>query len=234
QRLAGRAAGAVSLGPELCGEPAQVDWLPLHGWGRGSVRSAAAGGCPAVHALVAGPVADSDGAAFGAGWGVGIDDECQLLRRAGVAVSGRFGRWGRWLGRRHRGGGRGRGLCRLTRRGVATQYADSFLVLGVQESAGQPAEDVVDDRLGDGDLRVLREAAWLEAHVAELVDHGAEGNPVLERHRGLESEGVHQAGDGRTLFGHCQEDLAGGAIVIEADGHVALVALDVELVGERA
>src|SRR5437763_13581050 len=95
--------------------------------------SAAAGCGAAVHALVAGAAADGERAAFGAGRGVGVDDERQLLRRGGVAVGGR--------GRLLRLAGRQGGLQR--RRRLATEDADGVLVLLIQEAAGQPAEHIV-------------------------------------------------------------------------------------------
>ena len=44
---------------------------------------------------------------------------------------------------------------------------------------------------------------------------------------------VHQAADRRAFLGHRDEQLAGPAVGIEADGDVALVARDVELVGDE-
>jgi hypothetical protein len=45
----------------------------------------------------------------------------------------------------------------------------------------QPAEDVVHDALGDGDLRVAGEARRLKARVAELFAHQLHGDAVLQR-----------------------------------------------------
>ena len=45
----------------------------------------------------------------------------------------------------------------------------------------EPAEDVVDDRLGDRDLLVAGEAGRLEPDVGELVDEVLERHAVLER-----------------------------------------------------
>ena len=46
------------------------------------------------------------------------------------------------------------------------------------------------------------------------------------------AEGVHQAADRGAFLGHRDEQLAGAAVGEEADGDVALVAVDVELVGD--
>ena len=45
-------------------------------------------------------------------------------------------------------------------------------------------------------------------------------------------EGVHQAGDGGTFLGHLDEDFARLAGGVEANGDVALMAGDGELVGD--
>src|SRR6185437_6804924 len=55
---------------------------------------------------------------------------------------------------------------------------------------------------------------------------------VLEAERGGGGEGVHEAGDGGAFFGHADEDLAGLAVGVEADGDVALVAANGEFVGD--
>src|SRR5438105_3031121 len=56
-----------------------------------------------------------------------------------------------------------------------------ILVLDRQEVARHPAEDVVHDRFRDRDLFVLGESRWLEAHMAELVDHEFERHAELQR-----------------------------------------------------
>src|SRR5206468_4201588 len=106
-----------------------------------------------------------------------------------------------------------------------------LLVLG-QELRRQPSEDVVDDRLGDRDLGVVGEARGLEADVAELVDQDLKRHAVLQGHRHGGGEAVHQAGDDTSFFGHYQEDLAGLTVLVHADGDVAVVTGDGELVGD--
>lgn len=56
---------------------------------------------------------------------------------------------------------------------------------------------------------------------------------MLECEAESPAEGLAHPGDGGALLGHFDEYLAGHTIVVEADGEVALVACDVELVGER-
>ena len=83
------------------------------------------------------------------------------------------------------------------------------------------------------DLRVPGEARRLEARVRELVDQELQRHAVLQRQRGRGGEAVHQAGDGRAFLGHGDEDLARRAVLVHADGDVALVAADRELVRDR-
>ena len=111
--------------------------------------------------------------------------------------------------------------------------AERDLLLGGEEARPEPAEDVVHEGLGDRDLLVAGEAARLEPDVGELVDEVAQRHAVLERDADGRREGVHQAADRGAFLGHLEEDLAGLAVRVEADGDVALVAGDVELVGDR-
>ena len=59
------------------------------------------------------------------------------------------------------------------------------------------------------------------------------GTPCCSAMETAQSEAVHQAADGGTFLGHGDEDLARLAVGIEADGDVALVSADVELVRDR-
>ena len=68
--------------------------------------------------------------------------------------------------------------------------------------------------------------------MGELLDQDLERYPVLQGQRDGGGEGVHQPGDGAPFLGHHQEDLARSSVRIDADRDVALVALDVELVGD--
>ena len=108
-----------------------------------------------------------------------------------------------------------------------------ILRLGRQELRREPAEDVVDDRLREADLRVARHSRRLESHVAELVDERLQRDAVLQRVRDRLRERVGEAGDRRSFLRHHEEDLAGLAVLEETDGDIALVSGDVELVGDR-
>ena len=93
-----------------------------------------------------------------------------------------------------------------------------------EEAQIEPAEDVVHEALGVADLRIAGPAGGLEAGVGEFLAEHLEGNAMLQGDGDGGGEGVHQAGDGGTLLGHLDEDFAGLAGGVEADGDVALVA----------
>ena len=125
------------------------------------------------------------------------------------------------LARRIRGG--------ETRLHLGGQDARLLLLVGRQELLAHPAEDVVDDRLRDADVGVVRHPRRLEAHVAELRDVHLERHAVLEAERDGDHERVHQAGEGRALLRDVDEDVARRAVVEQADVDVALVLADLEL-----
>ena len=118
--------------------------------------------------------------------------------------------------------------------GSCLDHADFLLGFVVEELAGEPAENIIHDRLRHRDVGVLGESRGLEAHMAELVDQSPERHAVLQRDGNRRGEGVHQAGDGRAFLRHRDEDLAGLAVFIHSGGDVALVAGDIELVSDRA
>ena len=120
------------------------------------------------------------------------------------------------------------GAGRLSRRHVGVG-----LSITGQEGDAQPAEDVIHDALGDADIGVLGMPHRLEARVRELVHVHFQRHAVLQAHRHGRAEAIHQAADGAPLFGHRDEHLARPAIVVQADGDVAFVPGDAELVGDR-
>ncbi len=134
------------------------------------------------------------------------------------------------------GGGRGRafGFYFWFRLGGGTRFALGGVggAVAGDEFHRQPAEDVIDQALGDGDFGVAGHAAGLEADVLEFSDQGFDGHAVLQADGDQRGDGVHQAADGGAFLGHADEDFAGLAVVVEADGDVAFVAGDVELVGD--
>ena len=72
-------------------------------------------------------------------------------------------------------------------------------------------------------LGILAPAAGLEAGVRELFAEQLERHAVLQGDGDGQGEAVHQAADGGAFLGHGDEDFAGLAVGIEADGDVALV-----------
>lgn len=194
---------------------------------------------PAVQALVASPVAHHDRAAVAAAGSVLLVAErgsvagvgaVRVLRRGDDGGSGEGG-YERGVFLRQRGyvgdgfGDGGRGV-------FAEDYSGVGLAFAVEELRREPFEDVVHDRFGHGDFGVFGEAARFESRVGEFVDQEVQRDAVLEGERGHGGEAVHEAGDRAAFLGHGDEDLAGGAVLVLADGDVALVAADGELVGD--
>ncbi|MCK7518728.1 MAG: hypothetical protein MZV64_13900 [Ignavibacteriales bacterium] len=117
----------------------------------------------------------------------------------------------------------------------ATLTPSAVLRVGREELGGQPPEHVVDDRLGDRDLAGCSvkpdgsKRMWLN-----LSTRTCSGTPYCSaqrdrraRRRPSRPEIVEPS------LAIVEEDLARHAVLVEADGDVALVAADVELVGDR-
>src|SRR2546427_2182024 len=174
---------------------------------------------PAVQALVAGAVADHQGAAFEADGGVTVlnIDEGAFLGRLCYAA----GDWRRGLNLQ---GGQGR---------FFDLDAEGSGFFRGQELRREVAEDVIHDRFCVRDLRIRCETGGLEARVAELIDEDLQWNPVLQRHRAGCGEAVHDAGKRRSFLGHHDENLAGGPVLVLADGEIAFVAGHAEFMRER-
>ena len=59
------------------------------------------------------------------------------------------------------------------------------------------------------------------------------GTPCCKASETAVANESHEAGDRRALLGHADEDLAGRAVLVHADVDVAVVAGDLELMGQR-
>src|SRR3954454_4600166 len=181
--------------------------------------SAAARARPAVAAGVAGAGPYHPAAAAAALDRVlPVVEERRLARRSELDRLRRAVRWGIGLGE--------------PRADLEREDPRLLLLFDRQELLPEPAEDVVDDRLRGADVRVVREAARLEAHVAELRDVDLERDAVLESERDGDHERVHQPGEGCSLLRDVHEDVARGAVVVHADVDVALVLADAELAAD--
>src|SRR5690606_17257226 len=101
--------------------------------------------------------------------------------------------------------------------------------LGLEEAC-----DVVEDARRFGNVRVGGGAHRFEPHVAETIDRVLEREAELEGETERPAETLDQAGERGPLLGDLDEDLAGTAIFEEADGEVALVPPDAELVRHRS
>src|SRR2546427_2661232 len=174
---------------------------------------------PAVQALVAGAVADHQGAAFEANWGVTVFDidEGAFLGRLCYAA----GDWRRGLNLQ---GGQGR---------FFDLDAEGSGFFRGQELRREVPEDVIHDRFCVRDLRIRGETGGLEARVAELIDEDLQWNAVLQRHRAGCREAVHDAGKRRSFLGHHDENLARRPVFIHTDREIALMAGHAELMRQR-
>src|ERR1700694_5486340 len=181
----------------------------------------AAGVCAAVSARVARARSDHPASALCA-----LDCVFPRVEQGGLA------RW--WGVERLRRRLRARGAVALRSAGfhLWRQDPDLLLLIRREELLAHPPEHVVDDRLRDSDVRIVRLAARLEAHVRELRDIDLERNAVLEAQRDRDHERVHEARQGRALLGDVHEDVARGAVLVEADVDVALVVADAELAAD--
>src|SRR5580698_4011734 len=103
------------------------------------------------------------------------------------------------------------------------EAGEEVVLVARQEADLHPAEEVVHDGLGVADLLVAGPAGGLEAGVGELLAEHTQRYAVLEGKRDSRGEGVHESGDGGAFLGHADEDLAGGAVGVEAYGDIALV-----------
>ena len=78
---------------------------------------------------------------------------------------------------------------------------------------------------------IVGHAGRLEAHAGERLDEGAQRHAVLQAVADRDGEGVHDPGEGRALLRDPEEDLAGPAVVVLADGDEALAVGHPELEG---
>ncbi len=159
------------------------------------------------------------------------------LARLGDRLCWSSGRAGRFRSG-SRGFAAGRRLGQLVAKLRAAFFAAAqqtfvrFAVAG-QEGDAHPAEDVIDHALGDANVGVLGVPHRLEAGVRELIHEHFQRHAVLQAHRNGRAEHVHQAADRAAFFGHVDEQLAGAAVVVQADGQVTFVPGHAELVRDR-
>ena len=108
-----------------------------------------------------------------------------------------------------------------------------LLAIASQERQTHPAEDVVDNTLGDPDVGIGGMAIGFEPGMAELIDQDFQGDAVLQGQGDCRTETIHQTADGATFFGHGDEDFAWPTVWVESYVDVAFMPGDAELVGHR-
>ena len=92
--------------------------------------------------------------------------------------------------------------------------------------------EVVEDGLSLGDIGVGGGAHGFESHALEASDGLLDGQAVLEGEAEGAAVALDQARECGAFFGHFDEDLAGLSVFEEADGQVALLPHDLELMGD--
>ncbi len=109
---------------------------------------------------------------------------------------------------------------RLNRRG----WGCSSRIAG-DELTAHPAEDIVNQTLGERDILVGGHPAGLEAGLTDFFTSVISGTPYC-RAWIPGADDIHQAANGAAFFGHGDKQFAGLPVFIQADGQIALVAGD--------
>src|SRR5688572_10306555 len=203
------------------------------------LTSAAAHRIPAVQALVAGAVADGDVPAAVAHGGIAHHLFELRIERPAVALV-----IGRGQGRTFDLDGLGCDLERNQARNgrifnragaLRLRRLDLGAVVALQVLHAEHAEDVVDDRGRELDVRVTGDhPVRLEARERELLDELLERYAVLQTDRHRHREAVHQRAEGSPLLVHVDEDLAECAVLVLAGAQEHLVPADVGFLREAS
>lgn len=120
--------------------------------------------------------------------------------------------------RRGRWGHADSGELTLSRGGLGQLVGVLYMhqVVAVEVLVGEDAEDIVEHRGGRLDVRMVHDAAGLEAGEDKLVDIFLQGHAVLQAYRHRDGEGVHQAPHGGAFLGHIDKDFTNGTVAILA------------------
>ena len=124
------------------------------------------------------------------------------------------------------------GISLSGRSGCARFGAGRFLVT-FDELAREPAEHVIGDARRMANVRIFCEPARFEPLIREFFHQTLERHAVLKRNRSERADGVHQTADSAAFLRHRDEKLARLAILVQADGDIAFVSGDLELVCQR-
>src|SRR6476659_9164414 len=82
-------------------------------------------------------------------------------------------------------------------------------------------------------VRIFCEPARFEPLIREFLHQTLERHAVLKCNRSERADGVHQTADSAALLRHRDEELARLAVLVQADGDVAFVTGNLELVCQR-
>ena len=81
----------------------------------------------------------------------------------------------------------------------------------------QPAEDIINQALGERDISVRGHAGWLKSCMSEFIDQRYQRNSILQRHRSTGSDYVHKSSDGGSFFCHGDKQFARLTVIVQAD-----------------
>src|SRR6516225_9575097 len=81
---------------------------------------------------------------------------------------------------------------------------------------------------------MVRPAAGLKAHVAELPAQNRERHAVLKSQRHCGSKSIHETGDGRALLGHLDENFSRLAVRVQTNRYVSFLPSYGEVVGDSS
>ena len=112
--------------------------------------------------------------------------------------------------------------------GVNTQLGTLIKVKVVE---GQTTEDIVNDRRGNPNVRVVGHASWLKLEVGELLGEGFQRHTILQTDRHRDRKSVHNTGKGGSLLTKLEEDLAQAPGVVSASSEVTAGSCDLEAGG---
>ena len=91
------------------------------------------------------------------------------------------------------------------------------------ELDSQPPEDVIHQAFGHRDIGIRSPATGLEPRVREFFDQDFDRDAVLQAHRCLGSDDVHQTADGASFLGHVDEQLARSPVFEQANRDIAFM-----------
>ena len=104
-------------------------------------------------------------------------------------------------------------------------------LIEIEVVKGEAAGNVVDDRLGNSNVRIIGHAGWLELEVREFLHEALKRNAVLQADGHGDGEGIHDSCQGRSLLAQLEEYLTETTVVIGSCCEVTTGTSDLEARG---